>query len=67
MLTDFEKTIKWSFQANHDRRRKLLVDLRGVVDNKEEGIEDSSIMLNPYVSSFGSRTCSRPAQQPPLN
>ena len=67
MLTDFETMIKWSFQADHDKRRKLLVDLRGVVDNKENGIEDSSITLNPYVSSFDARTCSGPAQQPPLN
>ena len=61
MLTDFETTIKWSFQAGHDRRKLLLVDLRGVGDNREAGISDSSIVLNPYVSSFDARTCSGPA------
>ena len=49
MLTDFETMIKWSFQASYDR--KMIVDLIGVADNKEKGIEDSSIILYPYVFS----------------
>ena len=54
MLADFE-TIKRSFRADHDKKRNLLVDLYGVVDNKEDGIEDSSIILNRYVSLHSQR------------
>ena len=50
MLTVFETMIKWSFQASYDR--KMIVDLIGVADNKENGIEDSSIILLPYVFSY---------------
>ena len=64
MLTDFETMIKWSFQADHDKRRKLLVDLRGVVDNKENGIEDSTIKLDRYVSSHSLRAGPTAAAKP---
>ena len=55
MLADFETMIKWTFRADHDKKRNLLVDLYGVPDNKENGIEDSSIILDRYVSSHPQR------------
>ena len=53
MLTEFETTIKWPYQAGCDRNKRHIVDLLGVADNKEKGIEDSSITLYPYVSRTG--------------
>ena len=55
MLADFESMIKWTFRADHDKKRNLLVDLYSVSDNKENGIEDSSIILDRYVSSHSLR------------
>jgi len=52
MLSDFEITIKRSFRCNHEHKKAMLVDLRGVEDNKDNGIEDESIILKPYVPAL---------------
>jgi hypothetical protein len=52
MLSDFEIVIKRSFRFNHEQKKALLVDLRGVKDNKDNGIEDESIILKPYVPAL---------------
>ncbi|KAF8538653.1 hypothetical protein BDD12DRAFT_910659 [Trichophaea hybrida] len=47
MLSDFEILIKRSFRVKHEQKKTILVDLRGVEENKNNGIEDESIILKP--------------------
>ena len=49
MMSDFELNVKRRFQYGR-RNERLAIDLRGVKDNVERGIEDETIMLNLYAT-----------------
>lgn len=48
MMSDFELGVKPRFQYGR-RNERLAIDLRGVRDDVDKGIEDETIVLNLYA------------------